>query len=72
MAQDEATPHAELPRRLVVVAYALALVCAVAPRAILGAAYAGAVLYTRGERGAGAGVVVLSVVCAVLGVTVLR
>jgi hypothetical protein len=30
------------------------------------------VLFTRGRRGAGAGVIALAVVCAVLGVTVLR
>ncbi len=62
----------EVPTRLVVVAYVLALVCAVAPLAILGAAFAGAVLFTRGRRGAGAGVVATAVLCAALGVALLR
>ena len=68
----EPPPSEELPARLVIVAYLLALVCAVAPLAILGAAFAGAVLFTRGRRPEGAGVVALAIVCAVLGVTVLR
>lgn len=54
----------EIPTRLVIVAYALALVCAVAPLAVLGAGFAGAVLIRRGRRGAGFGVIALAVVCA--------
>jgi hypothetical protein len=68
---DERTP-AELPPRLIVVAYVIALVCLVAPLAVLGAAFAGSVLFTRGRRAAGAGVVAVAVLCAVLGLTVLR
>ncbi len=62
----------ELPPKLVVVAYGIALVCAVAPLAVLGAAFAGAVLFNHGRRGAGAGVIAVAVLCAVLAVTVLR
>jgi len=58
----------EIPARLVVVAYALAVLCAVAPLAILGAGFAGAVLFGRGRRGAGAGVVAVAALCAVLGI----
>ena len=58
----------DVPTRLVVVAYALALLCAVAPLAVLGAGFAGAVLYGRGRRGAGAGVVAVAVLCAALGI----
>lgn len=65
-------PPAEVPARLVVVAYLLALVCAVAPLAILGAGFAGAVLFRRDRRVEGAGVVALALACAVLGATVLR
>lgn len=71
-AKDAEPTPGELPPRLVVIAYLLALICAVAPLAILGAGFAGATLYTRGRRGAGAGVVAAAVVCTVLGVTVLR
>ncbi|MEA2218015.1 MAG: hypothetical protein QOJ35_641 [Solirubrobacteraceae bacterium] len=62
----------ELPPRLVVVAYAIAVVCLVAPLAVLGAGFAGAALFTRGRRAAGAGVVAVAVLCAALGATVLR
>jgi hypothetical protein len=76
--QLEPEPHAEregsatVPTRLVVVAYALALVCVLAPLAILGAGFAGAVLMNRGRRGAGAGVVVAAVLCGALGIALLR
>jgi hypothetical protein len=62
----------ELPPRLVVVAYAIALVCLVAPLAVLGAGFAGAALFTRGRHAAGAGVVAVAVLCAALGLTMLR
>ena len=62
----------DVPTRLVVVAYAIALICAVAPLAVLGAGFAGAVLYGRGRRGSGAGVVAVAVLCAALGILVLR
>ena len=72
MAKDAEPAPDELPPRLVAVAYLIALLCAVAPLVILGAAFAGATLYTRGRRGAGAGVVAVAVVCTALGATVLR
>lgn len=62
----------QVPTRLVVVAYLLALLCAVAPLAVLGAGFAGAVLFTRGRRGAGAGVVAVAVLCSALGILLLR
>jgi hypothetical protein len=64
--------QADLPPRLVAVAYALSLVCLVAPLAVLGAGFAGGVLFTRGRRAAGAGVVASALLCAALGATVLR
>ena len=70
-AEDEPTPE-EVPARLVVVAYVLALVCAVAPLAVLGAAFAGSVLLTRGRRGAGLGVIAVAVACSALGLLMLR
>jgi hypothetical protein len=69
--RPESRPE-EVPTRLVVIAYVLALVCAVAPLAILGAAFAGAVLFTRGRRGAGTGVVGVAVLCTALGIALLR
>ena len=71
-APQAAAPAPRIPPRLLVVAYALALVCALAPLAVLGAGFAGAMLFTRGRRGAGAGVVVTAVLCAALGVVLLR
>ena len=70
-AADDPGPD-EIPPRLVVVAYALAALCAVAPLAVLGAGFAGAVLFTRGRRGAGAGVVAAAVLCALLGIWLRR
>ena len=64
--------HAEIPPRLVLVAYALALLCTVAPLAVLGAGFAGAVLIRRGRRGAGLGVIALAVVCAGVALALLR
>jgi hypothetical protein len=67
--RPEAEPAAEaIPPRLVVVAYVLAALCTVAPLAVLGAGFAGAVLFTRGRRGAGAGVVATAALCAMLGI----
>ncbi len=66
--EPDQRPAEEVPPRLVVVAYLLALLCAVAPLAILGAGFAGALLYQRGRRGAGAGVIAFAVICATLGV----
>ncbi len=64
---DQPAPE-EVPQRLVVVAFLLALLCGVAPLAILGAGFAGAILIQRGRRGAGAGVIAVAVICATLGV----
>jgi hypothetical protein len=65
-------PAEEIPARLVVVAYVLALVCALAPLAVLGAGFAGAVLFRRGRRGAGLGVIAVAVLCAGFGSFLLR
>ncbi len=46
----------------------LALICALLPLAILGAAFAGAVIYNRGRRAEGAGVVVLAVACVAIAI----
>ncbi|HEX4344558.1 MAG TPA: hypothetical protein VHZ31_03255 [Solirubrobacteraceae bacterium] len=62
----------ELPPRLVAIGYLIAAVCALVPLAVLGAAFAGTVLFTHGRRGAGAGVIALAVICTALGATVLR
>jgi hypothetical protein len=56
----------------VAVGYLIAAVCALVPLAVLGAAFAGTVLFTHGRRGAGAGVIALAVACTALGATVLR
>ncbi len=63
----ELAAHEEVPTRLVVIAYVLALVCALLPLAILGAGFAGAVLMQRGRRGAGAGVIALAVLSTAVG-----
>lgn len=61
-------PPAPLPPRLIVIAYVMALVCAVAPLVVLGAGFAGALLFTRGARGAGAGVIAVAVSSAAIGI----
>jgi hypothetical protein len=58
---------AEIPPRMVGIAYVLALLCLVTPLTVLGSGFAGAVLFTRGMRREGAGVIVVSVVCVALG-----
>ena len=58
----------EVPTRLVVVAYVLALICALLPLAVLGAGFAGAVIYNRGRRGAGAGVIAVAVASVAVGI----
>jgi len=60
-------PMPPIPGRLVAVAFLLALVCLLVPLAIVGAVFAGIVLIRRGRPTAGAGVLVLGVVCATLG-----
>jgi hypothetical protein len=61
-----------LPPRLVAIGYVIALVCLVAPLAVLGAGFAGAVVFQRGRRGAGAGVIAVAVLCSALGFLLLR
>ncbi len=71
MSDDEVAESREvepLPPRMVAIAYALALVCALLPLAVLGAGFAGAVLFNRGRRRDGAGVIVLAVLCSIFGV----
>jgi hypothetical protein len=72
-AEGEPEPEVpELPPRLVLVAYVLALICAVAPLAVLGAGFAGAVLLRRGRPGAGLGVIAVAVVSTAVGIQLLR
>jgi uncharacterized RDD family membrane protein YckC len=59
---------AQLPPRLVAIAYVIAVVCLVAPLAVLGAGFAGAVLIRRGRPGSGLGVIATAVLCSVLGI----
>lgn len=58
----------QLPGRLIGAAYLMALVCVVAPLVILGAGFAGAVVFNRGQRGAGAGVIAVAVLSTALGI----
>jgi hypothetical protein len=67
---DERTLHN--PARVVVIAYLMALLCLGVPLALVGAVFAGVVLARRGLPWTGAGVIALGLVCAALGVTVLR
>lgn len=64
---DELT-RPDMPERFVLIAYVLAAVCLVAPLAILGAGFAGAVVFRNGRRASGLGVVVVAVACVALGV----
>ena len=68
---DDLMPQA-LPPRLIVVAYLLAALCALAPFALIGALFAGAALAGRGRRAHGAGVIALGVACTALFVLVVR
>jgi hypothetical protein len=65
-------PPQALPPRLVAIAYAIAVVCFVAPPAILGAGFAGAVLIRGRRPGPGVGVIATAVVCSVLGIVLRR
>jgi len=65
-------PSQELPARVVAVAYLLAAVCALVPLALVGAIIAGVVLFNRGLRGHGAGVIALALACTALGIALLR
>ena len=57
---------------MVVVAYLLALVCALVPLALVGALFAGVALMRRGRPNDGLGVIAVGVACTVLGVLLLR
>lgn len=65
-------PSLRDPTRLVVVAYLLAAVCLLVPLAVIGAVFAGVVLARRNRPCAGAGVLVLALLCTGLSLTVLR
>ena len=65
--EPEKPPFAEIPPRMVGIAYVLALLCLVTPLTVLGSGFAGAVLFTRGMRREGAGVIVVSVICVAVG-----
>jgi hypothetical protein len=58
--------------QVVVAAYLLAALCLLIPLAVVGAAFAGAVLWRQGLRQHGAAVVALGVACTVFGVMALR
>lgn len=61
-------PPAPLPPRLIGAAYLMALVCAVVPLVILGAGFAGAVVFNHGRHGAGAGVIAVALLSTALGI----
>jgi hypothetical protein len=65
--EPEKPAVADIPPRMVAIAYVLALLCLVTPLTVLGSGFAGAVLFTRGMRREGAGVIVVSVVCVAVG-----
>jgi hypothetical protein len=65
--EPEKPAFADIPPRMVAIAYVLALLCLVTPLTVLGSGFAGAVLFTRGMRREGAGVIVVSVVCVAVG-----
>jgi hypothetical protein len=60
------------PARVVAAAYLLAVISTLVPLAVVGAIFAGVVLIRRNRPREGAGVIVLGLLCAGLGVTVLR
>lgn len=59
------------PTRIVVVAYLLALVCMLAPLALIGALFAGVALMRRGRPLDGAGVIVVAIAATTFGILVL-
>ena len=70
---DEPAPDAaEMPPRIVAVAYLLAAVCAVVPLAVVGAVFAGVVLVNRGLRGHGSAVIALALIATGVGIALLR
>lgn len=60
------------PVRVVMIAYLLALTCALVPLALLGAAFAGVALARRNRPLDGTGVIVTAVACTAFGIFVLR
>jgi hypothetical protein len=58
----------DVPARLIVVAYVIALLCVLLPLAVIGAGFAGAVIFQRGRRVEGAGVIVVAIACVAIAV----
>ena len=69
---DKPALQEPLPPHIVGVAYLLAAICLFVPLAVIGAIFAGVVVANRGLRGHGIAVIGLAIVCAVLGVVLLR
>ena len=65
---DEPPTEEDVPTRLIVVAYVIALTCALLPLAVIGAGFAGAVIFQRGRRVEGAGVIIVAIVCVAIAV----
>ena len=65
---DEPPIQEDVPARLIVIAYVIALICALLPLAVLGAGFAGAVVIQRGRRAEGAGVIVVAIAATALGI----
>jgi hypothetical protein len=65
-------PFLRDPPRVVAVAYLLALLCLLAPPAVIGALFAGVVLARRNRALEGIGVIVLALACTAAGLTLLR
>lgn len=60
------------PPRVVVAAYLLALVCLLVPLALVGGLFAGVALMRRNRALEGAGVIIVSIACTAIGMTVIR
>lgn len=69
---DKPAPAEPLPPRIVAVAYLLAGICLLAPLAVIGAIFAGAVVAGRGLRNHGIAVIVLAIACTAVGILLLR
>jgi hypothetical protein len=68
---DELPPIAPVPPGLIVVAYLLALTCALVPLGILLAGFAALVLVRRGQPAHGLGVLAVAVTATAFGIFVL-
>jgi hypothetical protein len=68
---DEEDPLPVQPQ-VIVVGYLLAALCLLIPLAVVGSAFAGAVLWQRGLRQHGAAVVGIGIACMAFGLTALR